>query len=152
VLPTVGLLLALGHGTPARAHSAEGAETGATAIAQLSTAPAGTEMFEHAPVPATDRGRARAGTVVGSVKLRADLRRAQQVLLNVPNAPPTLLEAETVKERSGQDYSFRGRGEDADAELVVTEQGITGTVRVGNVGYGLQPLGDGWSILVRQGA
>jgi hypothetical protein len=149
VLPTVGLLLALGHGAPARAHSAEGAETGATPVAQLSTAPQGTEMFEHAPVPAADRGRARAGTVVGSVKLRADLRRARQVLLNVPNAPPTLLEAETVKERSGQDYSFRGRGEDADAELVVTDQGITGTVRVGSVGYGLQPLGDGWSILVR---
>ena len=105
-------------------------------------------MFEHAPVPAADRGRVRAGTVVGSVKLRSDLRRAQQVLLNVPNAPSTLLQVETVKERSGQDYSFQGRGEDADAELVVTDEGITGTIRVGSVGYGLQPLGNGWSIPV----
>ena len=97
VLPTVVLLLALGHGAPARAHSAEGAETGAIPVAQLSTAPQGTEMFEHAPVPAADRGRARAGTVVGSVKLRADLRQARQGLAQRPERT-----ANSARSRDGE--------------------------------------------------
>jgi hypothetical protein len=87
--------------------------------------------------------------VVATVRLQADLTRAQEFLLNLPDLPPERLKVEALRKRSERNYSFRGKGDASVAELVITEQGVTGIISVGTTGFGLQPLGDGWSALVR---
>lgn len=140
----------IGPATYAGLYLAASVAAGQQLMPQLAYAQAGPpELFEHGPASSGDRGRNRGGTVVGTVKLKADLKRTKKVSLNLPNVPPGELTVESVSERSGQDYSVKAGGKDADAELVVTDQGVTGTVRIGTVSYGLQALGDGSSALVR---
>jgi hypothetical protein len=165
MLSAAVLLEVIGHGGPVAAHApgdpamlstdapavsgSEVVRTAAASAQEPAAAAAAPEMFEHGPVPSAERGGSRSGSVVATVRLRADLTRAQEFLLNLPDLPTERLKVEALRKRSERNYSFRGKGQDSVAELVVTEQGATGTISVGGASFGLQSLGNSWSDLVR---
>ena len=64
------------------------------------------EMFEHGPPPSDDGPKDRSGTIIGTVKLKADLKNAQEFVLNIPRLPPGRLRIEAVQARSERNYSF----------------------------------------------